>query len=141
MAKNSSRRNTDPLALSLWHVLPYESRDRVAKITDREKILKLIHWRGDEQVLAVGCGRGLMLIGAAQRLTRGKAIGIDLWLERDQSSNSANATLENAKLEGVSEHVSVETADIRKLPFLTNLLMSFSQVGSCIICKTKLTEL
>ena len=99
----------------MFCLMNHESR--VAKITDREKILKLIHWRGDEQVLAVGCGRGLMLIGAAQRLTRGKAIGIDLWLERDQSSNSANATLENAKLEGVSEHVSVETADIRKLPF------------------------
>ena len=99
----------------MFCLMNHESR--VAKITDHEKILKLIHRRGDEQVLAVGCGRGLMLIGAAQRLTRGKAIGIDLWLERDQSSNSANATRENAKLEGVSEHVSVETADIRKLPF------------------------
>jgi arsenite methyltransferase len=93
----------------------YESR--IAKIADREKILNLVIWRGNEQVLDVGCGRGLMLIGAAKRLTSGRAIGIDLWLERDQSSNIANAPLENAKLEGVIDRVSVETADMRKLPF------------------------
>jgi arsenite methyltransferase len=99
----------------MFCLMNYESR--IAKIVDREKILNLVNWRGNEQVLDVGCGRGLMLIGAAKRLTSGRAIGIDLWLERDQSSNSANAPLENAKLEGVIDRVSVETADMRKLPF------------------------
>jgi arsenite methyltransferase len=99
----------------MFCLMNYESR--IAKIVDREKILNLVNWRGNEQVLDVGCGRGLMLIGAAKRLTSGRAIGIDLWLERDQSSNSANAPLENAKLEGVIDRVSVETADMLKLPF------------------------
>jgi cyclopropane fatty-acyl-phospholipid synthase-like methyltransferase len=31
-----------------------------------------------EAVLDVGCGRGLMLVGAARRLKTGKAVGIDL---------------------------------------------------------------
>jgi arsenite methyltransferase len=99
----------------MFCLMNYESR--IAKIADREKILSLVIWRGNEQVLDVGCGRGLMLIGAAKRLTSGRAIGIDLWLERDQSSNIPNAPLENAKLEGVIDRVSVETADMRKLPF------------------------
>src|SRR2546430_2319228 len=40
---------------------------KFGKIRLREKILDTIPWRGDEQVLDVGCGRGLMLIGAARR--------------------------------------------------------------------------
>jgi arsenite methyltransferase len=108
------------LSLSLYPfgmfcLMNYESR--IAKIADCKKILNLVNWSGNERVLDVGCGRGLMMIGAAKCLTRGKAVGIDLWLERDQSSNSANAPLENAKLEGVTDRVSVETADMRKLPF------------------------
>ena len=99
----------------MYCLMNYESR--ITKIKDREKILNLVNWRGDEHVLDVGCGRGLMLIGAAKRLTKGKAIGVDLWLERDQSSNNSAAPIENAKLEGVSNRVSVETADMRKLPF------------------------
>jgi cyclopropane fatty-acyl-phospholipid synthase-like methyltransferase len=34
--------------------------------------------RGDETVLDVGPGHGLLLIGAAKRLPRGRAMGIDL---------------------------------------------------------------
>ena len=37
------------------------------------------HLTGDEKVLDVGCGRGLLLIGAAKRLKSGKATGIDVW--------------------------------------------------------------
>ena len=54
-----------------------------------------------KQVLDVGCGHGLMLIGAAKRLTTGRATGIDIWQNVDQANNSANATLRNAELEGV----------------------------------------
>src|SRR5581483_12095574 len=45
------------------------------KLRLRETILAGIPWRGDERVLGVGCGRGLMLVGAAKRLTTGKAVG------------------------------------------------------------------
>jgi arsenite methyltransferase len=99
----------------MFCLMNYESR--IAKIVDREKILNLVNWRGNEQVLDVGCGRGLMLIGAAKRLTSGKAIGVDIWLERDQSSNHLNAPMQNAKIEGVEHRVLVKTADMRKLPF------------------------
>jgi hypothetical protein len=41
---------------------------RVAKLKVRDRILDSLPWRGDESVLDIGCGRGLLLIGAAQRL-------------------------------------------------------------------------
>lgn len=93
---------------------------KVQKLKDREKLLNLIQWSGRELVLDVGCGRGLMLVGAAKRLTTGKAIGIDLWQQQDQANNSAEATLANAKIEGVLERVEVKTADMRQLPFPEN---------------------
>lgn len=97
-------------AYMLWSSL-------VGKVRGREAILDLVTWRGDEHVLDVGCGRGLFLVGAAKRLTTGRAIGVDLWLAKDQSDNTSAAPMENARLEGVKDRVSVQTADMRQLPF------------------------
>jgi ubiquinone/menaquinone biosynthesis C-methylase UbiE len=91
---------------------------RVGKLKDRERLLDLVAWRGDEQVLDVGCGRGLMLIGAAKRLTKGgTATGIDIWQTEDLSGNRPEATVENARREGVAERVKVQTCDMRQTPF------------------------
>ena len=89
----------------------------VDKVRDAEAILDLHEWKGSEQVLDVGCGRGLMLIGAARRLTTGRAVGVDVWSANDQSANVPDAPIENARLVGVSDRVVVETADARHLPF------------------------
>lgn len=90
---------------------------RVSKLRDRERLLDLIPLRGRDHVLDVGCGRGLMVIGAAKRLPDGKAVGIDLWKAEDQSDNRPDAALDNARLEGVAERIEVQTADMRQLPF------------------------
>lgn len=90
---------------------------KVGKINDRERLLDLIPWNGNEHVLDLGCGRGLMLIGAAKRLTTGKATGVDIWQAEDLSGNRPEAALENARREGVENRVGIETADMRKLPF------------------------
>ncbi len=39
---------------------------KFGKIRIRDSIINSISWRGDESVLDVGCGSGLMLIGAGQ---------------------------------------------------------------------------
>jgi arsenite methyltransferase len=93
---------------------------KFAKVRRREDILDLVPWRGDEQVLDVGCGRGLMTIGAAKRLTTGRVIGIDIWDAKDQASTSPAVTLDNAGVAGVKDRVEVQTADARKLPFADN---------------------
>ena len=90
---------------------------KVGKLAERDRLLDRRAWTGQERVLDLGCGRGLLLIGAAKRLTSGRAVGVDLWQAEDLSGNSANATLENARREGVADKVRVETADMRALPF------------------------
>jgi SAM-dependent methyltransferase len=90
---------------------------KVGKLRGRERVLDLIPWRGDETVLDVGCGRGLFLIGAARRLTTGRAVGVDLWQSEDLSGNRPEATAENARREGVAGRVEVKDGDARQLPF------------------------
>ncbi len=90
---------------------------RIGKVRDRDALLALLPWRGDEQVLDVGCGRGLMLLGAASRLSTGHATGIDLWRAEDQARNTPEATLANSASLGLSDRVSVMTGDMLALPF------------------------
>jgi SAM-dependent methyltransferase len=71
---------------------------------------------GDEQLLDLGCGRGAVLVEAARRLPRGRAVGADLWT-KDQSGNGPDATLANAAAAGVADRVEVHTADMTSLPF------------------------
>lgn len=73
--------------------------------------------KGNEKLLDLGCGRGLLLIEAAKNLPYGEAHGIDLWSSKDQSNNRREKTLENAEREGVKQRVTVHTGDVRKLPF------------------------
>jgi arsenite methyltransferase len=89
---------------------------RVGKFRLRDRLLDGLRLKGDETVLDVGCGHGLLLIGAAKRLPQGKAIGIDLWSQIDQADNTKAATLANAAAEGVTERVEVLNGDMRTLP-------------------------
>src|SRR5712691_5072616 len=57
---------------------------KVGKLRARDELIDGIPWSGNELVLDVGCGRGLLLVATAKRLTRGKAIGIDVWHNVDQ---------------------------------------------------------
>jgi arsenite methyltransferase len=90
---------------------------RRGKFLEWERILDRLQVRGDEMVLDMGCGRGAVLNAVARRLTTGRATGVDIWSTRDQSGNAKDVTLRNASLEGVGDRVSIETADMRALPF------------------------
>jgi SAM-dependent methyltransferase len=102
---------------------------KVGKLRQRERLLDLIPWRGDEAVLDVGCGRGLLLNGAARRLTTGKAIGVDIW-QGSLSTNRPEAARENAQIEGVADRVEVKDGDARRLPFAD---ASFDVVVSALV--------
>jgi predicted O-methyltransferase YrrM len=99
--------------MGFWMI--WESK--IGKLRKRERLLRHIIWTGREQVLDVGCGRGLVLAGAAKRLKTGRATGIDIWQAEDLTGNCADAALENARRESVDDRVEVRTADMRQMPF------------------------
>ncbi|ORW85582.1 methyltransferase [Mycobacterium sp. IEC1808] len=99
------------LAAMFWYI--YATRSGKFVVWDR--VLDELRLRGDETVLDLGCGRGAVLMAAAKRLPRGRAIGVDLW-RADQTDNSQQATLANAALEEVADRVEVRTGDMTALP-------------------------
>jgi ubiquinone/menaquinone biosynthesis C-methylase UbiE len=96
--------------LMLWTSL-------VGKRIAARQLLAQAQLQGGERVLDVGCGRGLLLLGAAQRLPRGRAVGIDLWQLSDLSGNARAATEANARALQVSDRVELVDGDMRALPF------------------------
>ena len=83
-------------------------------------LLDSLNLRGDERILDMGCGRGAVLLMAAQHLTTGRAVGVDLWRTIDQSGNSVEATQRNAVAEGVADRVELHTGDMVALPLEDN---------------------
>jgi SAM-dependent methyltransferase len=118
---------------------------KVGKFRHRDRILAKVAWTGAETVLDVGSGRGLLLIGAAHRLTTGHAIGIDIWNAEDLSGNSPQAIRENIALEGVEGKTEVKSEDARQMSFsdgsfdvvLSNLCLHniYQQEGRVRACR------
>jgi len=111
-----------PMALTMGAVFIAEAGlmllyARWGKFRHRDRMLAMHEWRGDERVLDVGTGRGLMMIGAAKRLTTGRSVGIDVWKATDLSGNVIERTRKNVELEGVSDRCEVRSEDARKLSF------------------------
>ena len=90
---------------------------KVGKRRHRDFMLSMHTWRGDEQVLDVGCGRGLLLIGAAKHLTSGHATGIDIWSNVDMGANSTEATTRNLTLEGVADRCTLVSLAAQSMAF------------------------
>ena len=84
----------------------------VGKERMRDQVLDAVAWRGDEDVLDLGCGSGLLGLGAAQR-TRGAVHGVDLWVGKDLSANGPDRLRRNAALLGVADRLVVHCADVR----------------------------
>ncbi|HEY1605837.1 MAG TPA: class I SAM-dependent methyltransferase [Allosphingosinicella sp.] len=74
-------------------------------------------WRGEESVLDIGCGRGLIAVAAARRVPDGRVTGIDLWQARDLAGNNPDAIRANGEIAGVSGRLQVDTGDARSLPY------------------------
>jgi arsenite methyltransferase len=109
-----------PGAAALWLFLNagvYVHTTRAGKFAVWADLLDRLGLKGDERLLELGCGRGAVLLMAAQRLPRGRAVGVDIWSTTDQSGNAEEVTRQNAVLEGVADRVELHTADMRELPF------------------------
>ena len=91
---------------------------KVGKYWHRDTMLALHSWRGDERVLDVGCGRGLLLVGAAKRLNaEGQATGIDVWSNVDMGGNSEAATRHNVALEDVTDRCTLVSEGAQAMRF------------------------
>jgi SAM-dependent methyltransferase len=86
---------------------------KVGRFQIRDRILDALALKGEERVLDLGCGPGLMTIGIAKRLKTGRVTGLD-------QSDEAEAAKENAKLEGVGEKVRIDTGVSAKLVYPDN---------------------
>ncbi|MEO8099944.1 MAG: class I SAM-dependent methyltransferase [Acidobacteriota bacterium] len=74
----------------------------------REQLLDALELNGSERILDVGCGRGILGIGAAQRLKTGKVIGV---------AGESEIARENAKAEGVADRIRFEPGEFLKLSY------------------------
>eukprot|EP01084_Bolivina_argentea_P281257 481198_1 len=91
-----------------------------------EKVKALKDWKGNENILDVGCGSGVFTVAiglslkkAYQRLkdkqAKGKVIGIDIWDNNVHSKGSPENVKYNANVEGCLEFVDSKTGDASNL--------------------------
>ncbi len=88
---------------------------RLGKFRLRDRMLDEVSWRGDETVLDVGSGGGLLAIGAAKRLTAGTVVATDVWVAKDLSGNGPDRLRRNAEIEAVSDRIEVRSDPAERL--------------------------
>src|SRR6201995_2451044 len=105
------------LSLSGFLMLAYSL---FGKFKHRDQMLNMINWKGDEQVLDIGTGKGLLMIGAARRLTTGKSTGIDIWNEEDLTGNNIDNAYKNAEIESVKDKIDIKNENAMNMTYADN---------------------
>ncbi|MFT3968742.1 MAG: methyltransferase domain-containing protein [Micropruina sp.] len=80
-------------------------------------VLRRTQLRSGAQALDLGCGRGAVSIMIASQYPKADVTGIDLWRTVDQSGNSPETAMHNARVNGVEHRVTFETGDMTDLPY------------------------
>jgi arsenite methyltransferase len=90
---------------------------KVGKMRHRDRMIGMAALKGNDEVLDVGTGRGLLLIAAAKKLSTGHAVGIDIWKASDLSENLRERTQQNLAIEGVADRCELVDAPAEKMQF------------------------
>jgi len=117
VALNARISFTFPGVLCLVEAVLMVLYSKYGKFHHADKMIARVDWRGDEHVLDVGTGRGLLLVKAARKLTSGHAIGIDIWNTADLSGNALERTQHNLDLEGVAARCELRSEDASQMSF------------------------
>ncbi|CAJ1225451.1 hypothetical protein LZY01_14490 [Levilactobacillus zymae] len=83
-----------------------------------DRLLREVPLDKHTRALDIGCGHGLVMFKIAQRLPLGGHItGIDIWRQLDQTNNSQSAVERRLAVSELTQEATVQTADMRQLPF------------------------
>lgn len=93
----------------------FSARGKNIQARIRELVLDHLDWKGEGQVLDIGCGGGALVIELARRHPQARAFGIDSWGPGWEYSRAACER--NAQLEGVGERATFRKASASALPF------------------------
>ncbi|WP_251861260.1 class I SAM-dependent methyltransferase [Clostridium sp. Marseille-Q2269] len=83
------------------------------------RILSKVNWTGNENVLDVGIGKGILAIAVAKKLKSGsgKVTGIDIWNSEGILDKTKYYINQNVELEGVKNKIKVKTQNASALSF------------------------
>ncbi len=88
------------------------------KVILGKKLVASLDLHGEEHVLDVGCGRGLLLIAIAKKLNKNaKTVGLDLWRKEDLSFNQPESVFNNIHREKIDCLVELKSGDMLNMPF------------------------
>jgi arsenite methyltransferase len=76
----------------------------------------LILWKGNEEVLDIGCGSGILLFACLKQSPTAKGTGIDIY-DPYSFGGSAGVFWKNADIEGIKDRVNLQQVDARTMPF------------------------
>ena len=89
---------------------------RIPRMRIRDQMVKSVNWQGDEQVLDVGTGSGILLIGCAEQLRDGNVTGIDVW-NPNAGGGTEKIFWKNIRNAGVEERTKLHNVDVRQMSF------------------------
>lgn len=98
------------IAMGIWS-------SRIGKLLMRDRMIDELHLNGNEQVLDVGCGKGLLTVGIAKKLYNGKVSGLDHWQGTFEYNYTREMAEKNVVIENVANRVDIVNGDAKNLPF------------------------
>lgn len=95
------------------YIFSFNGGKLMGKIHDL--LLNYFDWKGNGNILDIGCGAGALTIKCAKKYPNAKITGIDYWSK--EWSYAKSQCEENAQIENVDNHIKFLQGDASKLPF------------------------